>query len=66
MWVEHPVLAISSAGTSPNARRHISEDDLRWRETIFVMEERRKSRQRAEFGRLVENLPIQLVDIPDD
>jgi predicted protein tyrosine phosphatase len=66
VWRKHPALSVRSAGTSPNARRHVSEADLRWCATIFVMEEKHQSRLRAEFGRLVEHIPIHVLDIPDE
>jgi predicted protein tyrosine phosphatase len=66
VWRNHPALAVRSAGTSPNARRHVSEQDLRWAEAIFVMEEKHKSRLIAEFGRIVENKPVHVLDIPDE
>ena len=66
VWRSHPALAVRSAGTSPNARRHVSEQDLRWAEAIFVMEEKHKSRLIAEFGRIIENKPIHVLDIPDE
>lgn len=66
VWRSHPALAVRSAGTSPNARRHVCEQDLRWAEAIFVMEEKHKSRLMAEFGRIVENTPIHVLDIPDE
>lgn len=66
IWRKHPALSVRSAGTSPNARHHVSEDDLRWCETIFVMEEKHQSRLRAEYGRLVEHIPIHVLDIPDE
>jgi predicted protein tyrosine phosphatase len=66
VWRHHPLLAVRSAGTSPNARHHVSEQDLRWAETIFVMEEKHKSRLVAEYGRIVQNKPIHVLDIPDE
>lgn len=66
MWRNHPALAVRSAGTSPNARHHVSEQDLRWAGVIFVMEEKHKSRLVAEYGRIVENKPIHVLDIPDE
>lgn len=66
VWRKHPALSVRSAGTSPNARRHVTAGDLRWCETIFVMEEKHKSRLQAEFGRLVEHTPIHVLDIPDE
>ena len=66
VWRRHPALSVRSAGTSPNARRQVSEQDLRWAEAIFVMEEKHKSRLMAEFGRIVANKPIHVLDIPDE
>jgi len=66
VWRSHPELAVRSAGTSPNARHHVSEEDLRWAEAIFVMEEKHKSRLMAKFGRVVENKPVYVLDIPDE
>jgi predicted protein tyrosine phosphatase len=66
IWRKHPALSVRSAGTSPNARRQITEGDLRWCETIFVMEEKHKSRLQAEFGRLIQHTPMYVLDIPDE
>jgi hypothetical protein len=49
IWRKHPLLAVRSAGTSPNARRKVSVADIRWADVIFVMEEKHKSRLVAEF-----------------
>ena len=51
---------------SSNARRKVSEDDIRWAEVIFVMEEKHKSRLAAEFTGLIENKTIHVLDIPDE
>jgi predicted protein tyrosine phosphatase len=66
VWRNHPDLRVRSAGTSPNARRHVSVDDLRWAHTIFVMESKHRSRLLAEFSRVIANKPIHVLDIPDD
>jgi predicted protein tyrosine phosphatase len=66
VWRRHPALSVRSAGTSPQARRHVSEADLRWAQVIFVMEEKHQSRLRATFGRLLEHKPLHVLDIPDD
>jgi len=44
----------------------VSESDLRWAEVIVVMEEKHKSRLVAEYGRIVEDKPIHVLDIPDE
>lgn len=35
-----PGVSVRSAGTSPNARRHISVEDVRWADLILVREEK--------------------------
>jgi predicted protein tyrosine phosphatase len=55
-----------SAGTSPNAKRTVSENDIRWATHIFVMEKKHKQRLTAKFSRLVQYKNIITLDIPDD
>lgn len=66
VYRKHPMLAVRSAGTSPNARRTVSPDDIAWATVILVMEEKHKSRLKAEFSRLLEGRVIHVLDIPDD
>ncbi|CAN7447540.1 low molecular weight protein tyrosine phosphatase family protein [Rhizobacter sp. LjRoot28] len=66
VWRKHPALSVRSAGTSPNARHPVSVSDLTWAQVVFVMEEKHKSRLFSEYRRLVENLPIHVLDIPDE
>ena len=66
LWRRHPDWNVRSGGTSPNARHHVSEDDVRWADVILVMEEKHKSRLRAEYTRLLEFKPVRVLDIPDD
>jgi predicted protein tyrosine phosphatase len=66
VYRKHPMLAVRSAGTSPNARRTVSPDDIAWASVILVMEEKHKSRLKAEFGRLLDGRDIHVLDIPDD
>ena len=63
---KHPLMSVRSAGTSPNARRKVSADDIHWAEVIFVMEEKHKSRLVAEFSRLLDCKTIHVLDIPDE
>jgi predicted protein tyrosine phosphatase len=60
------MLAVRSAGTSPNARRTVSDDDIGWATVILVMEEKHKSRLKAQFTRLLEGRVVHVLDIPDD
>jgi len=66
VYRKHPMLAVRSAGTSPNARRKVSPDDIAWATVILVMEEKHKSRLKAEFNRLLDGRAIHVLDIPDD
>jgi predicted protein tyrosine phosphatase len=66
VFKRHPLMSTRSAGTSPNARRTISEDDLRWADVVMVMENKHRDRIAAAFPRLVERLPIHVLDIPDE
>lgn len=66
MWRKHPTVAARSAGTSPSARHKVSVDDIAWADVILVMEEKHKSRLKAEFTRLLESKPIHVLDIPDE
>jgi predicted protein tyrosine phosphatase len=54
VWRRHPALLVRSGGTSRGARHPVSADDVAWADAILVMEEKHKSRLRAEFGRLLE------------
>ncbi len=66
LWRRHPIVSARSAGTSPNARHHVSVEDVRWADVIMVMEEKHKSRLVAEFTGLLDNKPIHVLDIPDE
>ena len=65
VWRSHSALSVRSGGTSPNARRRVSEQDIHWADAIFVMEEKHKSRLLAEYGRMLEHKAIHVLDIPD-
>ncbi|MDA9008403.1 protein tyrosine phosphatase [Alphaproteobacteria bacterium] len=58
-------LAVRSAGTSRNARRRITVNDLRWADLVLVMEQKHKSRIQAEFRDEVRYKDLQILDIPD-
>jgi predicted protein tyrosine phosphatase len=66
VWRKHPDLRVRSAGTSPNARRTVTEADLRWAHSIFVMEGKHRDRLKAAFGRVLSYKPIHVLDIPDE
>jgi predicted protein tyrosine phosphatase len=66
LWRRHPKVSARSAGTSPNARHKVSIDDIAWADVILVMEEKHKSRLKAEFTRLLNHKQVHVLDIPDD
>jgi predicted protein tyrosine phosphatase len=66
VWRPDARLSVRSAGTSAQARRRISADDIAWADVILVMEEKHQSKLRAEFGRALEHTPIHVLDIPDE
>jgi len=43
-----------SAGTSPNAKRTVSVNDINWSTHIFVMEKKHKQRLIAKFHKLIQ------------
>ncbi|MEP0356174.1 phosphotyrosine protein phosphatase [Paraglaciecola sp.] len=66
VWKNHPELNVRSAGTSPKAKRTVSVKDIQWADIIFVMEEKHKSRLKAQFTRLLDHKPTHVFDIPDE
>jgi len=59
-------MSARSAGTSPNAKRTVSVNDIRWATHIFVMEKKHKQRLVAKFARSLEYKNIIVLDIPDE
>jgi predicted protein tyrosine phosphatase len=66
IFKKHAELNVRSAGTSASARKTVNVKDIQWAETIFVMEEKHKSRLNAEFSRLLKYKDILVLDIPDE
>jgi predicted protein tyrosine phosphatase len=55
-----------SAGTSPNAKKVVSQADIRWADFIFVMEDKHKNRVLAKFTKLLGYKKIYVLEIPDN
>lgn len=55
-----------SAGTSGNARRKITIQDIRWADIICVMESKHLSRLRGDFRGELRHKEVHVLDIPDD
>lgn len=65
VWRRHPALRVRSAGTSPNARRTVTAEDLPSADVIVVKEEKPRSRLLADFRRPLEGKPLHVLDVPD-
>jgi len=66
VWKNESGLSVRSAGVSRSARRRLTVADLRWADLILVMEEKHKSRIRAEHRDEVRYKALHVLDIPDD
>ena len=66
IFKNHAELNVRSAGTSSSARKTVNAKDILWADIIFVMEEKHKSRLKAEFIKSVKYKDIQVLDIPDE
>ena len=59
-------ISARSAGTSRSARRRVGVADIRWADVILVMEDKHKSRLRADFRGELTHKTLHVLDIPDD
>ena len=66
VWSREPGVNVRSAGTSPSARRTVSEADIRWADRIFVMESSHRDQLRRRFAELMAETPCHVLGIPDD
>lgn len=66
LWRKSPEHNARSAGTSPKARKTVSEKDIIWADCIFVMEKKHKNRLVANYNRLLEYKSVHILDISDD
>ena len=66
VFTGQPGIEARSAGTARGARHQISLKDIQWADLILVMEEKHKSRIRADYRQAVDHKPIYVLDIPDD
>lgn len=55
-----------SAGTSKKAKNVVDSKDIKWADTIYVMEEKHKQRLMAYFPDSVKFKEIIVLNIPDD
>ena len=58
-------VVVRSAGTSPKARRRVSQKDLDWADLVVVMENKHRDMLRQRFGRPL-LVPVHVLHIPDE
>jgi len=58
-------LEVRSAGVRSEASRRVNEEDLRWADIVFAMENEHKSWIATRFEE-IDLPPIDVLDIPDD
>lgn len=66
VWRGRLGVHVRSAGTSRSAKRRVTVADLRWADLILVMEEKHKSRIKAEFREETRFKDVHVLDVPDD
>jgi predicted protein tyrosine phosphatase len=66
IWRNEPGFSVRSRGTSSNARRKVSADDVTWADVIFVMEEKHQRVLTEQFSRELRDKLLHVLDIPDD
>jgi len=57
---------VRSAGTSSKARHRVSANDLAWADIVLVMEKRHRSILCERFPEEMEDVEVQILDIPDE
>ncbi len=55
-----------SAGTSKKAKKVVDSKDIKWADTVYVMEEKHKQRLMAYFPDSVKFKEVVVLDIPDN
>ncbi len=65
LYSKEPFINVRSAGTSSKARRHISLKDLKWADTVIVMESKHKQRLAAEYRQALRGCDIHVLEIED-
>ena len=59
-------VSVRSAGTNRSAKKRLSVLDIHWADIILVMEEKHKSRIKADYRQALRNKKLYVLDIPDE
>lgn len=63
---DYPDICARSAGTSRQAKKYLTADDITWADKIFVMEDKHKSQLTARFANQTRYKAVIVLDIADD
>jgi predicted protein tyrosine phosphatase len=66
VYQNDPRVEARSAGVSTSARCRVSEKLLRWADLVLVMEHSHKQRLREQFPEIINELRVEVLDIPDN
>lgn len=55
-----------SCGTSKNARKSVTSDDLKWADLVLVMEEKHRRRLLSDYPSEMRFKVVHVLDIPDE
>jgi predicted protein tyrosine phosphatase len=66
VFKKHANVNARSAGTSPNARRTVNAEDLRWADVIVVMEPKHRRQLLAKFRRPLLRKQLHVLHVPDE
>lgn len=66
LFRKHPGVNVRSAGTSAQAKRRVTANDVIWADLILVMEAKHRAGLTAEFPQAIVGKAIHVLDIPDD
>ncbi len=61
-----PMLDVRSRGVSRSAKRTVTSNDIKWADSVMVMESKHKQRLLADYPGEMRFKEIHVLDIPDD
>lgn len=65
IFVNHPGVAVDSAGLNPDADVPLSSEQIQWADTILVMEKAHRSRLNQKYRSLLKGKRVAVLNIPD-
>ncbi|MEL7230667.1 MAG: phosphotyrosine protein phosphatase [Pseudomonadota bacterium] len=66
IFSRYPDISTRSVGTSKNARRKITENDIKWADMIFFMEQQHYTKSESLFGKILDGKELFILDISDE